>query len=196
MNRTSLIDPRFVTNYNRDDFDLQLFWLFCLVVAGKTAMTQAKLLDGFLKANIPQGMPNATPFQVINNLVSTGELLEALKTSRLGQYTRLERAMRLSLSLKLQTDSVDAFEAIPGVGSKTARFFLLHSRPNQQIAVLDTHVLRHMRNLSLTTQDGTPPKGPKYEVLEQEFIKLAKQANMSIADYDLHIWRTGSGNTL
>lgn len=189
-----MIDPRDVTKFDRTQAELEEFWLFCLVVAGKTAMTQAKLLEGFIENN--RGDHSQTPFDIIRDLKGRGELLGALKESRLGQYTRLERAMEQSLTLMLKTDSVTVFEEIHGVGPKTARFFLLHTRPNQQIAVLDTHVLRHMRNLSLTTQDGTPPKGPKYEVLEQEFIKLAQQANMSIADYDLHIWRTGSGNTL
>jgi len=189
-----MIDPRHVTKYDRTQAELEEFWLFCLVVAGKTAMTQAKLLNDFLIDN--RSNPTQTPFQTIQELVDDNDLLAALKLSRLGQYTRLERAMRLSLSLKLQTDSVDAFEAIPGVGSKTARFFLLHSRENQNIAVLDTHVLRFMRDQGLTEQKGTPPKGPKYAALEKVFIDLAKKANMSIADYDLHIWRTYSGNTI
>jgi len=189
-----MIDPRDVTKFDRTQAELEEFWLFCLTVAGKTAMTQAKLLDAFLTVN--RTTPTQTPFETIQELVDDDDLLTALKLSRLGQYTRLERAMRESLSLKLSTDSVDAFEAIPGVGSKTARFFLLHTRADQKIAVLDTHVLRHMRDLGLTEQVGTPPKGPKYAALEQMFIDLAEKNNMSIADYDLHIWRTGSGNTL
>jgi len=190
-----VIDPRYVTKYDRTQAELEEFWLFCLCVAGKTAMTQAKLLDKFLKDNRSKGLPDQSPFGIIRSLVQTGELLEALKLSRLGQFNRLERAMRESLDLNLSTDIVDALEGIYGVGSKTARFFLLHTRKDQQIAVLDTHVLRYMRDQGLTTQKGTPPKGPKYAELEKVFIGLAKAANMSIADYDLHIWRTYSGNT-
>ena len=190
-----MIDPRYVTNYSRTQAELEEFWLFCLVVAGKTAMTQAKFLDQFLEDNRNKSRSNQSPFDIVRSLNNTGELLEALKLSRLGQFNRLERAMRESLDLNLTTDGVDAFEAIHGVGSKTARFFLLHTRKDQQIAVLDTHVLRFMRDQGLTTQKGTPPKGPKYAELEKVFIGLAKAANMSIADYDLHIWRTYSGNT-
>lgn len=192
-----MIDPRDVTKYDRTQSELEEFWLFCLVVAGKTAMTQAKLLDAFL-TDILEDIPfaDATPFEALRNAVDEGWLLDKLKASRLGQYTRLEKAMRLSLDLDLTNDTVDKFEAIPGVGSKTARFFLLHTRENQQIAVLDTHVLRYMRDQGLTEQKGTPPKGPKYEALEKVFIGLAAKAKMSIADFDLHIWRTYSGNTL
>lgn len=189
-----MIDPRQVTNYSRTQAELEEFWLFCLVVAGKTAMTQAKLLDAFLEDN--RGLDEQSPFDIVRQLIADGELLDALKKSRLGQYTRLEKAFRQSMTLHLKTDKVEVFEEIPGVGSKTARFFLLHTRKDQQIAVLDTHVLRYMRDQGLTTQKGTPPKGPKYAALEKVFIGLAKQANMSIADYDLHIWRTYSGNTI
>lgn len=187
-----MIDPRDVTKFDRTVAELEEFWLFCLVVAGKKAMTQAKLLDAFLedaRTDVKQ-----TPFEILRSLQGQGKLGEKLRESRLGQYTRLERAMVMSLTLDLQTCSTGNLEALPGVGSKTARFFLLHTRPNQQIAVLDTHVLHHMRDLGLTTQKGTPPTGKKYDALEQEFIKLAKASGMSIADYDLHIWRTYSGN--
>lgn len=192
-----MIDPRDVTKFNRPQSELEEFWLFCLVVAGKTAMTQARLLEGFLQDLLDDTpFDDTTPFQAIQNAIDEGVLLDKLKLSRLGQYTRLEKAMTQSLGLDLSKDTVDKFEAITGVGSKTARFFLLHTRKDQQIAVLDTHVLRYMRDQGLTTQKGTPPPGPKYEALEKTFIGLAKAANMSIADYDLHIWRTYSGNNL
>lgn len=189
-----MIDPRYVTKYDRTEAELEEFWLFCLVVAGKTATTQARLLDAFLTALGQTG----TPFEKIQAAVDDDDLLEMLKLSRLGQFNRLKKAMEESLtklSGKLSTCSVTDLEAISGVGSKTARFFLLHTRKNQNIAVLDTHVLRYMRDNGLTTQVGTPPAGPKYAAIETIFIAEAKKANMSIADFDLHIWRTYSGNT-
>jgi thermostable 8-oxoguanine DNA glycosylase len=157
-------------------------------------MTQARLLDEFL--GILRAGEDLSPFQAIRAVHARGSLLAYLLNSRLGQYNRLYRAMEASLDLDLRAANVDDLEAIPGVGPKTARFFLLHTRPDQQIAVLDTHVLRHLRDKGLTTQVGTPPSGTKYDLLEKAFIGLAKASNMSIADYDLHIWRTYSGNTL
>lgn len=189
-----MIDPRDVTKFDRTVAELEEFWLFCMVVAGKKAMTQAKLLDTFLEGY--RSDSEQTPFDILRDMQGKGLLGQQLRASRLGQYTRLERAFVMSLTLDLKTCSVTDLENLPGVGSKTARFFLLHTRPNQQIAVLDTHVLHHMRDLGLTTQKGTPPKGPKYDALEKVFIKLALASGMSIADYDLHIWRTYSGNPI
>lgn len=189
-----MIDPRYVTKYDRTEAELEEFWLFCLVVAGKTATTQARLLDGFLKNLGGTG----TPFDKLQFEVDHGDLLDQLKMSRLGQFNRLKKAMEESLtklSGKLSTCTVTDLEAISGVGSKTARFFLLHTREKQNIAVLDTHVLRYLRDNGLTTQVGTPPAGPKYAAIEKIFIAEATKAKMTIADFDLHIWRTYSGNT-
>lgn len=191
-----MIDPRYVTKFDRTEAELEEFWLFCIVVAGKTATTQARLLDGFIK-NISD-TPGLTPFGAIEEARDDGDLMECLKLSRLGQYNRLEKAFVESITKlkgKLTTCSVTDLEAITGVGSKTARFFLLHTRKDQKIAVLDTHVLKYLRDQGLTTQTGTPPAGPKYAALEQIFLGEVAKSGMSAPDFDLHIWRTYSGNT-
>lgn len=180
-----MIDPTNVTKYDRTEAQLQEYWLFCMVVAGKTAVTQARLLDAFLTS-----LGGDTPYQGIRQAIMDDDLLDMLKLSRLGQYNRLAKAMEASLAFENKMDNVTVgeLESIPGVGSKTARYYLLHTRANQQLAALDTHILAHMRDLGLTTQKGTPPAGSKYDALEQQFIALAKASGMTIADYDLMVW--------
>lgn len=179
-----MIDPNKITNFNRTDTELEEFWLFSLVVAGKTATTQAKLLDGFLIRK------NIKPFDFIRDLIRDDDLLDFLKLSHLGQYTRLEKAFRESLTLNLRTATVQELEAISGVGPKTARFFLLHSRPNQRLAALDTHILKHLKHVGVEkVPKSTPPSGNQYTRLENSFIKLAEQSGFSLADYDLMVWR-------
>jgi len=179
-----VIDPTNFTNFNRTYFELEEMWLFSCAVAGKTAKTQARLLDAMLEK-----MPGRTPFAKIHNAVTTGTLLQFLKDSGLGQYNRLERCYRESLSLDLANDPVEKFEAIFGVGPKTARMFLMHSRPDQQFAALDTHILKHMRAKGIDAPKSTPPSGPTYRRLEGEFLKMAKRARKSPADFDLMLWR-------
>lgn len=183
-----MIDPTDVTKFDRTTDELQEFWLFCITVAGKTAVQQAKNLESFLSKGRAEFPGFTTPFQVVSVLNMSGILVDHLKDARLGQYTKLEKAFTGSLGIDLATCSVADLEAIHGVGAKTARYFMLHTRKAQRIACLDTHVIRHMRDLGLTTQKGTPPSGPKYEALEQEFLKLADASGMSPADFDLMIW--------
>lgn len=183
-----MIDATNITKFDRSEAELQEYWLFCLVVAGKTAIVQARHLEIFLTRGIPSNLINNTPFEKIKWLDENNLLLDMIKASKLGQYTRLEKAFKASINLNLATATLDDLESIPGVGAKTSRYFMLHSRPNQRIAALDTHMMRHLRDLGLTTLKTTPPKGPKYEVLEKQFIALADAAKMSIADFDLMLW--------
>ncbi len=144
-----LVDPSDVIKFDRTDDELELFWLFCGVVAGKTASTQAKLLDAFLES-----LPSVatSPFTRIRDAAYAGELLEHLRLSRLGQYNRLYAFMwSSSRDLNLRTCTVEDLEAIHGCGPKTARFFIMDTRPNQRLAAIDTHVLKHLRANGILT---------------------------------------------
>ena len=70
-----------------------------------------------------------------------------------------------------------------------ARFFLLHSRPQCECAVLDTHILAWMRSKGIDAPAATPT-GEKYLFLERVFLNLAQSEFplMSIAQIDLLIW--------
>lgn len=177
------VDPSQVIGYNRTEAELELFWMFCCVVAGKTATTQAKLLDAFLS-----DLPGEAPFEKLARL-SDEELHEAVVASRLGQYNRLTKTFKQSLPLKLPSCSVADLEAIHGVGPKTARMFVMMSRPGQRVAALDTHVLKHLRANGIDAPLTTPPAGERYRKLEDSFLELADKAGMEVAEYDLMVWK-------
>lgn len=206
-----MIDPTDVTKYDRTDAELEEFFMFCVVVAGKTAMTQARLLEGFIQS-LPH--PEASPFQrmLSQSLSSKATLISKIKASRLGQYNRLEKCFKQAIGAfgndvllgniigtapcgrTLRDCTVTDLESITGIGPKTARFFLLHTRENQKIAALDTHILHYMRDQGIDTPKVTPGKGAKYRELENKFVELAEASGMSVADFDLKIWRQYSGN--
>lgn len=87
----------------------------------------------------------------------------------------------------LKTCTLEDLESIPGIGPKTARCFLIHSRPNQQYAGLDTHVLKFLRDKGHEVPKATPT-GKKYVELEKIFLKYVAESGMSVADFDLLIW--------
>jgi thermostable 8-oxoguanine DNA glycosylase len=178
-----LIDPFNITKYDRTDAELEEYFLFCGVVAGKTATTQARLLDGFLSTVF-----GTSPFDKIRRLIRNNTLMEALKESRLGQYGRLFNYMSDAVKLDLRNCNVTDLEKVRGCGPKTARMFLMHSRPKQRLAAIDTHVLKHLASASVKVPKATPPAGPSYRRLEEDFLRLADEANMDVAEYDLMIW--------
>lgn len=181
-----LIDPAAPISFNRTDEELELFWLFCGVVAGKTAKVQAQKLARFLER-----LPGTTPFVRIEQARLDGQLVTMLMRAKLGQYRRLGPFMTQSaarLAGKLKTCTLGDLESIHGVGPKTARMFLMFTRPNQRYAALDTHVLKHLKAEGYDVPKVTP-SGKRYLELEQTFLGLADASGMSVADYDLMIWK-------
>jgi hypothetical protein len=186
-----MIDPSNVTNFQRSLAELEEFWLFCTVVAGKTATTQARLLERFLNL-LPEG---ETPFARIRAALAeeaTGSIRfeDALRLSHLGQYTRLSKCFRDSVRLDMRSCTIPDLEAIHGVGPKTARMYVMHSRPDQRVAALDTHVLKHLRANGYPDAPLVTPGNPrKYAQFEAAFLALSDASGKSVADFDLDVWK-------
>lgn len=114
---------------------------------------------------------------------------------RVGQYTRIEWAFQQSIDLDLTTVNLERLLSIYGVGSKTARLFMLHSRQDCQHVVLDTHILRFLnQRFGLEVPANTPP--PKeYARLEPIAANPIRSEfpSLSMAAADLLIWTKMSG---
>ena len=181
-----MVDPWNITDYSRSVAELEELLLFCVSVAGKSAGMTAAALDEFLA-----GHPGSSPFDKIRRLIKGGRLLPAIKASRLGKHTRLTRAFAelVEAELDLTACTCDELEAIHGIGPKTSRFFIVHTRPGEQLAVLDTHILRYMRSLGYENIPNSTPTGRRYLQIERDFIALARREGRDIAEFDLWIWR-------
>ena len=192
-----MITPTNITNYNRTQSELEEFLMFAILVAGKTAKTQAEKLDWFLKT---ARIIKVSPFKWLrylidyeDELLKASHLSERLKTYKLGQYNRIEKAFRGILQFEGRLDAVtlEELESIEGIGPKTARFFLLHSRPDQKVAALDTHILKFMAEKGYKVPKSTPSK-KKYGQIEKDFLTECEKAGKDVADMDLEIWKTYS----
>lgn len=180
-----LIDPHSITDYDRSDEDLEAFWLFCVLVAGKNSRVQAQKLANFLK---PAEVVGISPFRYIQ-LREHKYLDDDIRAEKLGQYKRIHRCFIESLTLDLRTCTVEDLESVYGVGPKTARFFLLHSRQDQRLAVIDTHILKWMREvLGIDAPKSTPTQLSKYHELEDQYLEYCDQHGLSPAELDLQIW--------
>ena len=191
-----MIDPSNITKYDRTEEELQEFLLFCVLVHGKKASIQAVKLEQFL-IYLAHVTGERMPFRMVNIAMNmedeeTGETLlrSAMEKFGLGQYGRLEQCIDDLVKLPpLHLVTVEELESCFAIGPKTARFFIVHSRPHQQYAILDTHILKWLRLKGIDTPKITP-QGKLYAVLEKIFLTFVRDSGKTVAEFDLTIWKS------
>jgi thermostable 8-oxoguanine DNA glycosylase len=192
------VNPTDITHFDRDTNQLESFWLFCMFVAGKNSDYASRCLTRLIHAaKLGEDVGYNGVFNYFKDLGRDG-VHNALVASKVGQYSRLTKGVMESLDLDLRTCTLDDLLNIHGVGNKTARFFLLHTREGCEYAVLDTHILAWLRDNGVEDAPrNTPTNSNKYKELEKQFRYLSRLRYpfLSDAKIDLLIWSQQSGRT-
>jgi len=179
-----MVDPTDVTKYDRTDEELEEFIIFSILVAGHNAKNTAMGLERFLGA-----FRGTSPFQVVEGHAKAGTLALALQNAGIGCHSIRAKSLQslLDSRIDLRSCTVEQLEQVSGIGPKTSRFFVLHSRPNVRIAALDVHILRYLKGLGYDVPTVTPT-GKSYKRIEDVFLQEADKSGMSVAEFDLFIW--------
>lgn len=202
-----MVNPDSITNYNLNTYGLQNHIIFWLLVAGKNAhviskrqqIVYEKLRQLWILDHSDTLIPTSA-FQLILDLCNRRKgskwLSIILRESGIGCHTIKARGMiQLAHSrINLHNCSPEDLEKITGIGMKTARCFIMHSRENAQYSGLDTHLLSCLRDLGYEVPSSTPGSKKQYYETEQIFLKLAKKAVRTPAMLDLLIWRIYSSH--
>ena len=181
------VDPFAITRFDRSDAELEALFVFCCCVAGKKATMISAMVEDFLGGCGHTG----TPFARIRAMVAEGSLEANLRRARLGKYSLLGRCLSQAASredIDLRTSPPETLETLPGVGPKTARFFVLHSRAGARVAVIDTHMLKYLRAAGADRVPSGVPTGKVYARLEQAVLAASEASGLSFADFDLGVW--------
>jgi hypothetical protein len=183
----------------------QLEWwiLFTIAVAGKGAKQTEKKMRAFFDSIKIYGFDDfhvcdtKSPFALVEYLVLTDKLDDALRQVKLGKYKLLDKGFRAAIKLDLDLlerskplDALKTLSAIPGLGPKGSRMICMYAFPEHADywVVLDTHVLRWLREQGFAAPKSTPPEGPTYKQLELDFKLLAKSRNLTTRQLDTEIW--------
>ena len=183
-----LVDPKNITKFDCSEPELQVLLLFWICAAGKKATTAARNLERLLSEGAEK-FGSDEPFEIIRRFGS--DLAESMRVRGIGCFNNKSRSM-LDLAGKdidLKTCPVSELESVRGIGPKTARCFLMHSRKDVRFAGLDTHVLKYMGEQGIEVPKSTP-SGKKYLELEKKFLEMADSSGKTLAEFDLDIWRS------
>jgi thermostable 8-oxoguanine DNA glycosylase len=158
--------------------------IYAIVVAGKSAKFTDRVMNAF-HAHRQQHLP----FDFIRLLIEEENLGWVLRDMRCGNYRKIERALTelVKSDLDLMTCTPAQLQAIHGIGPKTARFFILWTRPGERYAALDVHILRWLRQW-YNAPESTPQNENKYRTYEILFLAEADKRGLTARELDSQIW--------
>ena len=185
-----MINPAEVTNYNRTQSELQEFILFCINVAGKKSSIEAPKLEIFIQ-RAKDITKETSPFNCIKKLIKLGRLQEIMHWAKLSPYAQRYNSYVDVVKIRdLQKVTLNRLLQVPGIGLKTARFFLSHSREDFDEPMLDTHILHFLRDQGYANAPkSTPSNENVYHYFANIFKDIARQLGKSVTDLDLEIWK-------
>ena len=129
-------------------------------------------------------------FMLLDIINKAGKLRWWLEKCKIGNYTVKEKCIRELVKIDVHTCTVENLEKIPGFGPKTARFFILHSRPNQKVACLDTHILKWLKEKGHDVPKASPQNPKTYARVENLFLDECEKCGKTPAQLDLEVWKS------
>ena len=186
-----MINPDSITNFKQNRRQLEEFISFWILVAGKTAHVTAPRLENMLRAGRIVG--HKTPFALWRSFRNFRQLRKFLKEHGIGDYNKKAKALIgiANSDLDLKTCTLEDLD-LYGMGQKTRRCFLIHSRPNQRLAGLDTQILKCLR-LEYGYTDAptkTPASDKQYRYWEEIVVDIFTREGRTAAEFDLDKWLT------
>lgn len=185
-----MVDPVNFTDYGRSLEQLEEALIFCVLVAGKKALTTSRALDKLLTS-----IQSGKPFESFRKF-SEKELQTLLMMHGIGCHTAKAKSIYQLVRAELDLKKCGLFDLIKiyGIKFKTANFFLMHTRENYVAACLDTHILKHLAALGHKVPKSTPQSKKSYDRIQKIFLDLCETEGKKPADLDLELWRKYSGN--
>ncbi|MBU0959147.1 MAG: hypothetical protein KKB31_04335 [Nanoarchaeota archaeon] len=184
-----MINPTRITNYGLDVPELEENILFWVLAAGKDSKIIARGLNNLLE----EVGRDVSPFEALRRY--QGDLSGLIKRNGIGCYTQKAKTVSglIFSGIDLKNCGVEDLERIWGVGRKTSRCYVMHTRREARVAGLDVHILKFLKEMGVNTPSRTPGSAKEYSRLEEVFLHFVPKG-MSVAEFDLFIWNIYSRN--
>lgn len=162
------------TTYNR-----QVFLIFGILVAGKTSGFGVEKTRALLDA-LP-GSSRSLPFRRI--LLAYYGLEGLLREIRTGRYGLLAVTFReTARTINVDKCTIANLQSVPGIGPKTANYFMMYGRGDRTCAAIDTHMKKFLRECGCKV-------GSDYMAMQRAFVRRAEALKLAPMELDAYIWQ-------
>ena len=209
------IDYKQPFNPSRDVSGMLEFLLWTTVTPGKKSETITPRFNALMEDQAKYDKSRHPAQSVIRS--HGNRIRSLLKKHGIGQYNRLiqcwqtieygfvteehddgtETELKINSRKFFKNATRDHLTMIPGIGLKTASFFIQNTRSKwEDIAVLDVHILRYLKERfpRYPVPDQTPQNREEYETLELMFLGCACKHDLPPRELDLFIWKQSTNN--
>lgn len=186
-----MIDPANITRFDCNDRYLEEVAFFFIAAAGKNGTFAAKVVNDAI-FNPATGL-NILPSKFIR-FFNDRSVEIILRYHGLGCYRSKSKAMKdlayliRTKLINLRTCSTKELEVIKGIGPKTSRGIIMHTRRGARCACLDRHILSFLREQGIDAPKNTPSSLRLYIKLEHAFLEICDKLKKEPAELDLEIW--------
>lgn len=183
----------------KDKLDFSLFYketfiLFAVMVAGKSSTSIMYKTNSLVSDIVSDQTPSSLFDFIIDNYSDNNfeSLIVLLKKHKTGKYTLLLKFFNdiKRTKINLLNCSLSELESITGIGKKSSRFFMLYNRADyQNVAVLDTHILKFLGKNGIDVPKQTPT-AKIYDKLEKDFLAIAAKIKpeITVPELDFLLW--------
>lgn len=184
-----MIDASRITNFNQSQQELQESLFFWVMAAGKNG-TRAAAITNQILTFLNNYYPNENLFEQLKHYDET-EIARMFAFYKTGCQNIKARTVYelIHSNIDLASCTAQDLENVYGIGRKTSRCFIVHSRKDTNHACLDTHILKFLRLMGIpNVPKSTPASRKSYEKFEKIFLQYASKYGMTPAELDLLIW--------
>jgi endonuclease III len=164
--------------------ELEQFLLFWILAAGKSGLRAGEIINRISNEHdVPlfKSLRKYTLNGLIDLCIAHGTGCQKIKAKAIFDVIHKD--------LNLHKCTIEDLEKVYGIGPKTARCFVVHSRQTARYACLDTHILKFLKIMGIkNVPKSTPTSKREYLRLETDFLALADKYNYKPYQLDLLIW--------
>ncbi|MFP4524613.1 MAG: N-glycosylase/DNA lyase [Candidatus Woesearchaeota archaeon] len=179
---------------DKDEEDWFSELCFCLLAANAKGTTAAKIQEELGKDKLL----TLTQPALAQAIQSHGHRFHNTKASYIAE-ARKHGDLKQTIKEKTAEDVKEARDwlarNVKGLGMKEASHYLRNTG-HDGVAIIDRHVKALMEEHGHVRADGKALTPKRYLALEKTFARLAAEAGMTIAEFDLYCWRLKAGTVL